>query len=134
MKPLHDWSCLAHGDFENSSGQCPHGCSNRMVQKIFLKPPAYHNGFYSGADKTLRTLADDYKMGDVRQKYGEPAQVTDWRQNALNGQTVAVPFQSGATAIKDTITKHGVLPGNALKDMSIPQPKVVPVASFQPKP
>lgn len=133
MKPLHDFSCLAHGVFESRSGKCPHGCSTSMVKKVFLKPPSYHNGFYAGADKNLRMLADDYKMTNLQQKAGEPAKINDWRENALNGQTVAVPFQSGASAITSALATAGVQAGNALKDMSIPQPKVQVVSSYQPK-
>lgn len=105
-----------------------------MVKKVFLKAPAYHNGATARGDTALRMLADDYKMTDLQQKNDEPALIKDWRKDALTGQTVAVPFQSGATAITSTMAAHGVQGGNALKDMSIPKLNVVPIANYSPEP
>lgn len=131
---LRDYICLAHNDFESATGACPYGCSPGMVRQVFKKAPAFHNGASARGDAALRLLADDYKMTDLRQKHDEPALIKDWKKDALTGQTVAVPFQSGASAITSTMSAHGVQQGNALKDMSIPKLNAIPVASYNPKP
>ena len=131
---------MAHGGFENRTGKCPHGCSERMVKKVFLKAPAYHNGTTARTDQNLKNLANDFGMTDFNNKNGTgPAAVTDWKQNAINGQTVAVPMAEGASAISTSLGTQRVQGGNAFKNMaeqglSIPKPRTIPVASYQPKP
>ena len=132
---LFDFACMAHGEFEGTEPKCPHGCSEKMVRKIFKKPPAYHNGKTANADRNLRGLAEEFGVYDFNNKNGTgPAHVTDWRANALSGQTVAVPFQEGGAAITTTLAQQGVQGGNALKDMTIPQPRAEAVASYTPEP
>jgi len=70
MGILHDYKCPAHGYFESTEAVCPHGCTD--VQVVFLQPVATMSDRTKGSDKTLKQLALDFKMSDVKSvKEGE---------------------------------------------------------------
>jgi hypothetical protein len=70
MSVLNDYKCPAHGYFENREPVCPHGCTD--VQVVFLQPVGITSDRTKGSDKTLKQLALDFKMSDVKSvKQGE---------------------------------------------------------------
>jgi hypothetical protein len=65
MPVMKEWLCAAHGEFENASGRCPHGCSKRFVVQEFRTAPAIRHGTTRNADKLVGTLAKDFGLSDV---------------------------------------------------------------------
>ncbi len=70
MGVKNDYKCPAHGYFESREPVCPHGCTD--VQVVFLQPVGVTSDRTKGSDKTLKQLALDFKMSDVKSvKEGE---------------------------------------------------------------
>ena len=61
---LHDFKCAVHGYFESEEPICPHGCDT--VQKVFLQPVGVVGQTTKFNDTTLRNLANDFQMGDIK--------------------------------------------------------------------
>jgi hypothetical protein len=71
MAVLKQWECRAHGNFEEfaSDGEvpkCPSGCGKRFVRRVFLQPPGLLGKVTKNTDKTLRGLAADFKMTNLK--------------------------------------------------------------------
>jgi hypothetical protein len=64
MSVVHDYKCPAHGYFESRHPVCPHGCTE--VQQVFLQPPGMMSDRTKGSDKTVKQLAMDFNMSDVK--------------------------------------------------------------------
>ena len=63
---LKDYKCLAHGFFEAWEPRCPKGCDGEAVMVAFLKPVGTRSEGTVHADNTLRGLANDYNMTDIK--------------------------------------------------------------------
>ena len=71
MAVLHDYKCPDHGFFEAMKPVCPQGCK-KGVKMVFLKAPSIRSPRTTKADKTLKQLADDFEMTNMRSaKEGE---------------------------------------------------------------
>ena len=126
--PLYEFACLAHGKFEKiltvNAGipPCPHGCGNRMVQKM-LSAPNFISGRTKGIDSTLATLAKDHGLSDMNNHNGttgafQPdASFTKAQQqmqaDMMRGQTYSAPMDGGSNAIQNTMQTGGFKPDNA---------------------
>ena len=64
MSVLNDYKCPAHGYFEAREPVCPHGCTD--VQVVFLQPVAMKSDTTKHNDSTLKKLASDFKMTDIK--------------------------------------------------------------------
>ena len=62
---LNDYKCPEHGYFEGTQASCPEGCSEGVMM-VFLKAPGFVSGKTKKNDKTLKQLALDYKMTDIK--------------------------------------------------------------------
>jgi len=120
---LHDYKCLAHGIFKNSStGKCPHGCADRFVSVVFLTPPAYHGGRTKNIDKQLTALAKDAGLTDMNNQNGTSSVFSpqptispeDNRAMMLAGQTYARSLGQGDTAISQSMQSVGAPAENNL--------------------
>lgn len=143
MSVVHDYVCIAHGQFESRTGKCPHGCGKAMVKKIFLSPPAYHGGRTSSIDRTLQGLADDHGLSDLRSaREGEPvfrhdpnmdAAADAMRQQMLSGKTFEQSIAKDG--IHSTLTAGNFQGDNALSSVKeqLTQPKANPVAVWDGK-
>ena len=72
MGVLNDYKCPAHGFFEGREPVCPHGCTD--VQVVFLQPVGTVSDRTKGSDKTLKQLALDFNMSDIKSKKEGEAQ------------------------------------------------------------
>lgn len=72
MAVTNDYKCPAHGYFESREAVCPHGCTD--VQVVFLQPVGTVSDRTKGSDKTLKQLALDFKMSDIKSKKEGEAQ------------------------------------------------------------
>ena len=84
MAVLHDYKCLAHGFFEAWEDRCPHGCEGESIVKVFLQPVGTRSAATKHNDSTMRGLAQDYGMGDiksVREGEAQPARFAQQPQN-----------------------------------------------------
>jgi hypothetical protein len=66
MAVLHDYKCMAHGYFEAWEPRCPKGCDGEAIVKVFLQAVGTRSDRTKNADSTLRGLAEDYKMSDIK--------------------------------------------------------------------
>ena len=83
MAVLHDYKCLAHGYFEAWEARCPKGCDGEAVVKVFLQPVGTRSDGTRHADSTLKGLASEYGMSDiksVREGEAQPARFGQQQQ------------------------------------------------------
>ena len=142
---LHDWVCLAHGNFESELGVCPYGCGEKMVRKIFLKAPAYHAGRTANIDRTLQGLADDHGLTDMNNQNGTSSvfrhdpgmdrQANAMQEAMMRGQTFSSGMGQGANAIQQTLQSGGFQADNALSSVAplIQKPRPIVEASWDGK-
>ena len=64
MAVLRSYQCVKHGYFDAWEAECPHGC--KKVTQVFLKPFSIKSDRTKGADKTLKGLASDFQMTDIK--------------------------------------------------------------------
>ena len=62
---IKEWKCEEHGYFESKTAQCPQGCTNGISQ-VFLTPVAMKSDKTKHSDKTLKQLAMDFNMTDIK--------------------------------------------------------------------
>jgi len=66
MSVLHDYLCSAHGLFESYEPVCPIKFCTAELNMVFLKPVSLKSDKTKHADNTLRNLAQDFNMTDIR--------------------------------------------------------------------
>ena len=125
MAVVHDYKCAVHGFFESSEGVCPHGCEE--VQLVFLQPVSMKSDRTKHADTTLRTLASDFKMTDIKS-----SREGDHQQNALlkaNNRNFGVqwgnPAQIGQFDLR-SIKGEQVQGLASIRDSGVPLPHLRP--------
>lgn len=83
MAVLDDYKCLAHGYFEAWEARCPKGCDGEAVVKVFLQAVGTRSESTRHADSTLKGLASEYGMSDiksVREGEAQPARFAPAQQ------------------------------------------------------
>ena len=112
MAVIKEWECAAHGYFDATEGVCPHGCPEQFVERVFLTPPGIKSQGTTRSDQTLKNLANDYGMTDIR--------------NGANGEAVAqatpaasAPFKTQWQGLGKSfdVRGMGIEPGNALEGL-----------------
>lgn len=74
---LRDYSCMAHGHFESTKAECPHGCKGGMVSIVHTKAPGTVSARTRGIDKTTRNLASQFGLTDMDNRGGQPVKRPD---------------------------------------------------------
>lgn len=136
MTVLHDYKCPAHGFFESYEAVCPHGCDD--VQLVFLQPVGLKSDTTKHADSTLKQLAKDYKMGDIKSvregesqshallknkqaaqedhpfafKWGNPQEIGNFKLNSIKGEQV----QGLASMRESGVSLPKLRPTSVIKD------------------
>ena len=64
MAVLRSYQCVKHGYFDAWEAECPHGC--KKVTQVFLKPFSIKSDRTKGADKTLKGLASNFQMTNIK--------------------------------------------------------------------
>jgi hypothetical protein len=129
MGVLNDYKCPAHGYFEGKEPVCPHGCTD--VQVVFLQPVGVTSDRTKGSDKTLKQLALDFKMSDVKSvkdgeaqpprfakqnnpfapRWGSPGDLSGFNLRSVAGEQV-----SGIQAVKGESRLTGPKIGSYVAD------------------
>ena len=65
MAVLHDYKCAEHGYFEAWEPKCPHGCE-AGIKKVVLRAPGVISAKTRKNDKTLKNLASDFGMTNIK--------------------------------------------------------------------
>jgi hypothetical protein len=65
MPIKRDYKCEAHGFFEAWEAQCPHGCLDGIMI-VHLQAPNYLSDRTKGVDGTLKGLAKDFDMTNMK--------------------------------------------------------------------
>lgn len=65
MPVTHDYKCPTHGYFESKEAVCPQGCTED-VMLVFLQAPGVISGNTKHNDKTLKQLAIDFNMTNIK--------------------------------------------------------------------
>lgn len=112
MAVIKEWECAAHGYFDGTEAVCPHGCPQQFVQRVFLTPPGIKSHATKMSDFTLKGLAKDFGMTDIR--------------NGSDGEAVAQATPAASASFKpqwQSLGKNfdvrgmGIEPGNALQSL-----------------
>ena len=129
MAVLNDYKCPAHGFFESREPKCPHGCTD--VQVVFLQPIGVTSDRTKGSDKTLKQLALDFNMSDIKSKKEGEAQPPRFAQQnnpfaprwgspgdlgGFNLRSVAGEQVSGIQAVKNESRLSGPRIGSYVAD------------------
>jgi hypothetical protein len=129
MSVLNDYKCPAHGYFEGREPVCPHGCTD--VQVVFLQPVGTVSNRTKGSDKTLKQLALDFNMSDIKSKkegeaqpprfakpenpfaprWGNPSNLGGFNLQSVRGESV-----SGIQAVKGESRLSGPRVGSYIAD------------------
>ncbi len=64
MPVLRDYKCPKHGFFESFDPQCPKGCAE--VMEVQLGAPSIRSAGTTGADSTLKQMAMDFNMTNIK--------------------------------------------------------------------
>ena len=136
MAVRHDYKCPAHGFFESHQALCPHGCDD--VQLVFLQPVGTRSDSTKHADTTLKELARDYKMGDIKTvregeaqphallnnkqasredhpfalKWGNPTDIGNFKLHSIKGEQV----QGLASMRESGVSLPKLRPSSVMKD------------------
>lgn len=110
----HEFRCLAHGLFESDVAVCPRGgCTT--VEKVFITPRGIATGGSARIDATLRTLAGDFGLSNMKDgslsRGDGTARVRDQRN------TVGAGFGKMSKTIAATLAENRAAPGNTLADV-----------------
>lgn len=66
MAVLHDYFCTQHGVFEGWTDKCPCKPCTGDISKIFLQPVSIKSDSTKHTDSTLKGLAQDFGMTDIK--------------------------------------------------------------------
>lgn len=106
---IKEFLCFAHGPFEAREPVCPSGCT--LVEREFRTPVGLRTRASIGVDKTLDTIARDYKLSDINtRRDATVGRVTDAKTRKAMEQQVAMREHltrkfSGSHLVD---TQHGV--------------------------
>lgn len=107
--PLKEFSCKAHGNFESYSAQCPHGCPARFVKQEIRTAPAYRSAGTKFTDSTLRTLAADYGLTNLKNDKDSSSVMASLRK----GEDINTPrWSKVGTDIAGALGSIGAQPEN----------------------
>lgn len=131
MSVVNDYKCPAHGFFESREPVCPHGCTD--VQVVFLQPVGMMSDRTKGSDKTVKQLAMDFNMSDVKSvregeaqpprfankqpdnpfapRWGSPGDLSGFNLSSVRGESV-----SGLNAVKQGANLSGPKIGSYIAD------------------
>jgi len=80
MAVIKEWTCKAHGAFEGTQAECPHGCSGEgMISRAFRTAPSIQTAGYRSVNGTIESLAAEHGLTDINQRGGDGMLKTDWR-------------------------------------------------------
>ena len=122
MAVVNDYKCDVHGFFESKSPVCPHGCTT--VQLVFLQPVGLKSDRTKRNDNTVKQLAMDFNMTDIKStregeaqpprfapqqpenpfavRWGKPGQISQYNTKSINGEMV-----NGLQAVKSSANLSG---------------------------
>ena len=66
MAVLKEYRCAAHGEFEATEAECPHGCSPRFVVQEFRTAPAVRSNGTNIVDTEMQNLSKAYGLSDIK--------------------------------------------------------------------
>lgn len=88
MAVLKDYKCLAHGYFEAWEPRCPKGCDGEAIMVAFLQPVGLRSDTTKHSDSTMRGLAQDFGMSDIKSVREGEAQPARFQQQPQNPYAV----------------------------------------------
>lgn len=116
MSVYHDYKCKKHGYFENNDPVCPR-CGTTEVTRVFLKPPSYKSQRTKTADQTLRGLASDFKMTDIKSTREGEAQDGYFARNNKPEPRQPRPGDQAVWGGAKGLNMESLLRGNAIKSI-----------------
>jgi len=69
---IKEFRCRAHGDFEGTEPECPHGCTG-TVDRVFLTPAAFRSNRTTRIDQRVENLAKAHNLTDISNRGGRAA-------------------------------------------------------------
>jgi hypothetical protein len=92
MGVLHDYECPDHGIFEaRAPRKCPFKGCKQEITRVFLKAPGYKSERTKGADSTLKKLAMDYGMTNIKSAREGESQAGVYKHGSPQQQVSAPP-------------------------------------------
>ena len=116
MAILRDYYCTNHGIFESWEAECPMKHCKAPISIVHLKPVGTRSAKTKSTDQTLKGLAKDFQMGDIKStREGEYQTGYLTRNNELSQKEL--DFVAGAQAEKErAILAQGPQPPAAPKE------------------
>ena len=126
MAIVKEYQCAAHGDFEATEAECPHGCGYGMVERVFRTPISIQTQGFRNMNSTLENVAKENKMSDMDQRGGDGMIRTDWRARRRiseagemlahkkgNGNGSFIPVNSHFSSSAKAVPASSVVTGTA---------------------
>jgi hypothetical protein len=132
MAVLKEFKCLAHGFFDGWEPKCPHGCTgDELIMRVFLTPVGTQSDATRHNDSTLKSLAGEYGMTDIKSvregeaqpgrfqqpqnpyavKWGSPSEIGNYNTASIRGESV-----NGLQSAKETGRINPLMPASVIKD------------------
>jgi hypothetical protein len=133
MAVMHDYKCDLHGFFEGWEPVCPEGCTEN-VQMVFLQPVGLTSDTTKHNDKTLKQLALDFNMTNIKSTREGDSQAGFYTRNnkPVPKDLPPVPREArpGDAAIwggaGGKFTMDNILKGNMFRSVAGEQVSVMP--------
>ena len=109
MAILRDYHCPTHGYFESFEAQCPMKACEEEVAIVHLQPVGLKSDKTKRTDKTVKQLAIDYDMTDIKTtREGEHQTGYLKRHNQLSDKQ----FAEADAVLKEQQKQQGPRPGD----------------------
>ena len=103
MSVLHDYKCAEHGFFDGYEAVCPNGCTEG-VMVVYLQAPGTRSDATKKNDKTIKQLAIDFGMSNIKSTREGESQTGFYKRNnktpdvETQSQSIPQPAQREARA------------------------------------
>lgn len=114
MAVLHDYKCEKHGYFESLSAECPMKDCKAEVFKVFLKAPSLKSERTKKTDSTLKGLAQDFGMTNLKStREGEHQEGYLSRNNSMSAKELAAEKEKADFLANQNQPQREARPGDA---------------------
>jgi hypothetical protein len=77
-RPIKEYRCEVHGEFDAVKPVCPSGCRGRFVTREIRTAPGIKSGATKRADWALNALAEDHGYTDMNNSPSRANSVAEW--------------------------------------------------------
>lgn len=117
---MKDYKCSSHGYFESRKAECPMKNCTGEIHVVFLQPPGIKTERTKKADKTLKGLAQEFGMTDIKStREGEHQDGFLTRNNVSDKEALAREAEIAAQQTREARPGDAAIWGGGMNGMSM---------------